>query len=128
MQRLLRSLLSLCLLWWLALGAQAGSIPFQQAAFDKAVAAGGPVVVYLHADWCPTCKQQAPIVAQLLAEPRMKDLRLFVADFDTETALKQALHVSAQSTFVVFKGGKEVARSTGQTSRDAIEATFAKAL
>ena len=128
MQRLLRSLLSLCLLWWLALGAQAGSIPFQQAAFDKAVAAGGPVVVYLHADWCPTCKQQAPIVAQLLAEPRMKDLRLFVADFDTETMLKQALHVSAQSTFVVFKGGKEVARSTGQTSRDAIEATFAKAL
>ena len=128
MQRLLRSLLSWCLLSWLAFGAQAGSVPFQQAAFDKAVAAGGPVVVYLHADWCPTCKQQAPIVAQLLAEPRMKSLQLFVADFDTETALKKALRVSNQSTFVVFKGGKEVARSTGQTSRDAIEATFAKAL
>jgi len=103
-------------------------VPFDQAAFDKAVAAGGPVAVQFHADWCPTCKAQAPIVQQVLAEPKMKDLQLFIADFDTEKALKKALRVSSQSTFVVFKGGKEVARSTGQTTREAIEATLAKAL
>ena len=54
--------------------------------------------------------------------------KLFIADFDTEKALKKSLKVSTQSTFVVFKGGKEVARSTGQTSQSDIEATFAKAL
>lgn len=128
MQRLLRSWLSVWLLSWLAFGAYAGSVRFEQAAFDKAVAAGGPVVVYFHADWCPTCKAQAPIVSELLAQPRMKRVKFFVADFDTETALKNRLNVSAQSTFVVFKGGKEVARSTGQTMRGPIEATFAKAL
>lgn len=109
-----------------ALGA--GAAPFDQAAFDKAVAAGGPVIVQFHADWCPTCKTQAPIVAQLLAEPRMKGVQFFVADFDNDKALKKSLRVSTQSTFVVIKGGKEVARSTGQTTRDAIAGTFAKAL
>ncbi len=112
----------------LPLAAHAGSAPFDQTAFDKAVAAGSPVIVNFHADWCPTCKTQAPIVAQLLAEPKMKDVKLFVADFDKESALKKALRVSSQSTFVVFKGGKEVTRSTGETTRAAIEATFSKAL
>jgi hypothetical protein len=64
----------------------------------------------------------------VLAEPKMKDVQFFVADFDNEKALRKALRVSTQSTFVVFKGGKEAARSTGQTTREAIEATFAKAL
>jgi thiol-disulfide isomerase/thioredoxin len=108
--------------------ASAATAPFDQAAFDKAVAAGDPVVVYFHADWCPTCKQQQPLVEQVMADPKMKDVRLFVADFDNEKALKKQLRVSNQSTFVVFKGGKEVTRSTGQTMRPAIEATFAKAL
>jgi hypothetical protein len=58
----------------------------------------------------------------------MKPVQFFVADFDTEKALKKALRVSQQSTFVVFKGGKEVTRSTGQTTRPGIEAVFAQAL
>ena len=111
-----------------SLGASAATAPFDQAAFDKAVAAGEPVIVQFHADWCPTCKAQTPLVAQVLAEPKMKSVTLFVADFDKEKALKKALKVSTQSTFVVFKGGKEVARSSGETTRGAIDATFAKAL
>ena len=54
----------------------------------------------------------------LLKEPKRKDVTLFLADFDTEKELKRQLRVSQQSTFIVFKGGKEVARSTGQTQRD----------
>jgi len=106
----------------------AGSMPFDKAAFDKAVAAGEPVIVQFHAEWCPTCRAQTPIVAELLRDPKMKDVKLFVADFDAEKDLKKALKVYSQSTFVVFKGGKEVGRSTGQTQRPVIEATFAKAL
>jgi thiol-disulfide isomerase/thioredoxin len=111
-----------------AMAASSASMPFEQAAFDKAVAAGGPVIVQFHADWCPTCRAQAPLVKQELAEPKMKDVKFFVANFDTEKDLKKALKVSTQSTFVVFKGGKEVARSTGQTTLGAIDATFSKAL
>ena len=111
-----------------SLVASAASAPFDQAAFDKAVAAGEPVVVQFHADWCPTCKTQPPIVAEVLADPKMKDVKLFIADFDKEKALKKQLRVSSQSTFVVFKGGKEVGRATGPTQKQEIAALFDKAL
>ena len=111
-----------------ALAAGAVEMPFTQAAFDKAVAAGQPVIVDFQASWCPTCKAQKPIVQSLMQEPKMKDVTLFAADYDTEQALKRQLRVAQQSTFVVFKGGKEVARSTGETSKSAIAALFDKAL
>lgn len=114
--------------WAVSLAAVAGVAPFEQAAFDRAVAAGEPVIVQFHADWCPTCKAQTPVVAALAAEPQMKAVKVFVADYDAERELKKALKVTQQSTFVVFKGGKEVTRSTGQTQRAGIEAVFAKAL
>jgi thiol-disulfide isomerase/thioredoxin len=106
----------------------ASTAAFDKAAFDKAVAAGEPVIVQFHADWCPTCKAQAPIVAEIMRDPRMKDVKLFIANFDTEKDLKKALTVYSQSTFVVYKGGKEVARSTGQTDKAVIESVFAKAI
>jgi len=102
--------------------------PFDAKAFEDAQAAGKPILVEVTAPWCPTCKAQAPIVAEIMREPRMKDVRFFIADFDTEKDLKKALTVYSQSTFVVYKGGKEVARSTGQTDKAVIESVFAKAL
>jgi thiol-disulfide isomerase/thioredoxin len=112
----------------LAASAWAGELPYEKAAFDKALAEGRPVIVDFFADWCPTCKAQKPHVQSLLGEPKMKDVTLFVADYDKEKDLKKALRVTQQSTFVVFKGGKEVARSTGQTKKEDLAATFAKAL
>ena len=106
----------------------ADEVPFNQVQYAQAVAAGKPVVVYLHADWCPTCRAQQPIVDKLSKEPRLKDITIFVADFDKETALEKSLKVAQQSTFVVFKQGREVTRSTGQTSEPAIRAVLEQAL
>ncbi|WP_266159690.1 thioredoxin family protein [Dyella silvatica] len=106
----------------------AGEVPFKQADYDKAVAEGKPVVVYLHADWCPTCRAQKPILDRLSKEARLKDVTIFVADFDTETALEKSLKVAQQSTFVVFRQGHEVSRSTGQTQESAIRAVLEQAL
>jgi thioredoxin-like negative regulator of GroEL len=102
--------------------------PYTKAAFDQAVSAGQPVIVDVQAPWCPTCKAQRPIVEALMKEPARRKVTLFRADFDTESALKRQLRVAQQSTFVVFKGGKEVGRSTGETRKEAIAALFDKAL
>ena len=109
-------------------GARASEQAFTQAAFDKALASGAPVVVDFAANWCPTCKAQKPVVDALLQEPKRQSLTLLRADYDTETALKKRLNVSQQSTFVVFKAGKEVGRSTGQTDKTEIAQLFDKAL
>ena len=111
-----------------AAAALAGVQQFDRAKFDAALAQGQPVIVDFSASWCPTCKQQKPIVDGLMKEKKRQPLTLFIADFDTEAALKKRLGVTMQSTFVVFKGGKEVGRATGQTSKDEIAALFDKAL
>ena len=114
--------------WLAAVAAIAAEVPFDRARFDAALARGQPVIVDFTASWCPTCKQQKPIVESLMKEGKRQPVTLFIADFDTEAALKKRLSVTMQSTFVVFKGGKEVGRATGQTRRDEIAALFDKAL
>jgi thiol-disulfide isomerase/thioredoxin len=106
----------------------AAELPFNKTAFDKALADGKPVVVDFAASWCPTCKEQKPIVQGLLKDPKRQSLTVFVADFDKEEALKERLKVTMQSTLIAFKGGKEVARSTGQTDKAELGALLDKAL
>jgi thioredoxin 1 len=108
--------------------AMAGEQPYSAATLDRMLAAGQPVVVDFHADWCPTCRAQAPIVKDLMATPELKNVTVLIADYDTELALRKSLKVANQSTLVVFRQGKEVARSTGDTSREGLAALLKKAI
>jgi len=108
--------------------AMAGEQPYNAATLDRMLVAGQPVVVDFHADWCPTCRAQAPIVKDLLATPELKNVTVLIADYDTELALRKSLKVANQSTLVVFRQGKEVARSTGDTSREGLAALLKKAI
>jgi thioredoxin 1 len=117
--------LMLTLLSTLAVSAE---IPFNQAQIDAARAAGKPVAVVFHADWCPTCRAQAPVLKELAQSPELKPVTLYVADFDTEKALKKSLRVTTQSTIVVFKNGQEIARSTGDTQQDSLAALLRHAI
>lgn len=128
MIKLLRSFTLVIGLGFAAMASFAGEMPFDKAKFDAAIAQGKPVIVDFSASWCPTCKQQKPIVQGLLKEKKLQPVTLFVADFDSEESLKKQLGVTTQSTFVVFKGGAEVGRSTGQTQKQALSDLFDKAL
>ena len=106
----------------------AAEVPFNQAQFDAARAAGRPVAVVFHADWCPTCRAQAPVLKDLAQSPELKSLTLYIANFDTEKSLKKSLGVTQQSTIVVFKNGEESARSTGDTQQDSLAALLRHAV
>jgi len=108
--------------------ALANEIPFNQAQFDAARAAGTPVAVVFHADWCPTCRAQAPVLKGLTETQEFKSLTLYIANFDTENALKKSLGVTKQSTIVVFRNGREAARSTGDTQQDNLAALLRHAI
>jgi len=128
----LRTRLVRFLVAWLAAAgvglACAGQVAYDEARFDASLAQRGGFVVALVADWCTTCSRQQVVVTELLEEPRFRGLTLFVAEFDREPRLRQRLRVALQGTFVVFKDGREVARSTGLTDKAALAALFARAL
>ncbi len=100
---------------------------YSPAALSAAQAGGKPVVVDVTATWCSTCAAQRPIVQSLLRSPKYKNLVLLHVDFDKQKAALRELRVRQQSTFVVYRGEKEVGRSTGDTDKASIEALFDKA-
>jgi thioredoxin 1 len=107
--------------------ALAGSFqPYKKADFDKLVSSGQPVLVHVHADWCPTCKRQLTVLGPMLNDPANAKVAAVTVDFDKETAFKQANKIGGQSTLIVYKGGKEVARSVGATDAAAIGTLFAQ--
>lgn len=116
------------LLAWLSAGAAAAELPYDKARFAEALQRCVPMVVAFVADWCSTCSVQKPVVTELIEDPKFKGLTVFIADFDKELDLRKQLRVAQQSTFVAYKGCKEVGRSTGQTRKDAIARLFAKTL
>jgi thioredoxin len=103
-------------------------LTFDQAAFDAAQAAGRPALVEFYTTWCPVCKVQRPFLTTLGQNPKYQKIAYFEVDFDRHKDLARAFRVHKQSTLIVYKGGKEVARSTGDTNKASIEALIAKAL
>lgn len=126
MPKILRTLV---LLPFLAAGsALAADAPFDAAKFDALNKEGKPILVAIHADWCPTCKAQEPIVSGLLKTPEFKDITIFRVDFDGQKDAVKRFKAQYQSTLIVFKGGKEAGRSTGDTRKESIAALLKKAL
>ncbi len=97
------------------------------AAFDKLIAAGKPVLADFHSPWCAPCKRMAPIVDKLEAAHRGKAAIVRI-DVDASTALADREKISGIPVFVLYVGGKETWRHSGELSEAAlskrIEATL----
>lgn len=107
---------------------QAAEQAFTQANFDSLQKQGLPILVSIHADWCPTCRAQAPVISKLLKQAEYQQINALQVNFDEQKAIVQAFKANQQSTLIVFKGGKEVGRSLGDTSESAIASLLKKAL
>ena len=102
--------------------------PYTTNALQQAQAAGKPVAVHFHADWCPTCKEQEKAFNGLRGDSQLKGITLLVANYDNERELKKAMNVRSQSVVVVFRGSKETARIGGETKPEKIKAALVTAL
>lgn len=126
MRALFRFLLSLP--FFAAGAALAGGQPFDQATFDALQKEGKPILVSIHADWCATCRAQEPLVDELLRTPPLNAITALRVDFDKQKDAVRRFKAQYQSTLIVFKGGREVGRSTGETKKDSIAALLKKAI
>jgi len=114
--------------WAMLLPALAAGQRFDQAGFDALLKAGKPTLVMVHADWCPTCRAQEPLISDLLRTPRYAGIAALRVDFDSQADVVKSFRVVQQSTLIVFKGGREVGRSIGDTRKESIEALLKQAL
>ncbi len=99
---------------------------FTPGAFEAAQKGGKPILIAVHASWCPTCKAQEPILQKIESEARYKDLVVLRVDFDAQKDVLKRFNVQKQSTLIAFKGAAETARSTGDTNAETIAALVAR--
>ncbi len=121
-------LAALTLLAVAASAAAAGERPYTTDDFKQLTQAGQQVVVDVHADWCPTCRRQQPVLESLVKEGKYKDYTILVVDFDKQTDALKQFRVSSQSTLIVFHGTQEKARATGITTPQQIGALLDQGL
>jgi thioredoxin 1 len=102
--------------------------PFTPEAFQAAQDQHKSILIDIDASWCPVCRAQKPILSELFAQPKFKDLTVLRVDFDSQKKEVRRFGANMQSTLIVFKGREEVGRSVGQAKAGAIAALLDKAI
>lgn len=104
-------------------------VEYSKGAFTAAQADNRPIVVFVHASWCITCRRQQPIVQELASDGafKSKNLVVFVVDFADKATLKE-LNVTDRSTLVAFHGKTERSRSSFVTDPAELRGLFSSAL
>ena len=93
--------------------------PYDPAAVQKAIASGKPVVVHVRASWCLQCRAQASILDGLKNDPAYAGVSVFLVDYDKQNDVVAKLDCP-RATLIAYKGGKEVARMSWETSQEAV--------
>ena len=84
---------------------------------EEVLEAEKPVLVDFWATWCGPCRRQAPIVEELAGE----GFAVGKVDVDAQPALAQQYRIMSIPTLLVFKGGQEVKRFVGLTSKEVLK-------
>jgi len=71
-----------------------------------------PVLVEFTADWCPPCRQMAPVLTALAAEESTR-LKVVQLNVDMNPLTTNAYRVLSMPTFMVFRGGEPVRSMVG---------------
>lgn len=91
--------------------------------FDTVVrAAEKPVVLKFTADWCPGCKQLAPIVESVAEE--LEEVAFYNIDVDEDLEFAQQYQVMSIPTLILFKKGEEVDRVTAPEASEEVVRDF----
>ena len=90
---------------------------FNKKLFDTAQSDGKVVVVSSWTKYCSSCASQMKVLDK--AKNEFDNIEYLTFDV-TNKELSNLLNVQYQTTLLIFKNNKEVYRSIGETSRDAI--------
>ncbi len=102
--------------------------PYTEDSFRKAKSDGKSIVLVFHANWCPTCRAQKPVLESILKEKEFDGLVALQVDYDDSDDIQRELGVTRQSTVIVFKSGAEVGRSVSDTNKDSLTTLLKKGI
>ncbi len=75
-----------------------------------------PVLVEFTADWCPPCRQMAPVLSALAAEEEGR-LKVVQVNVDANPDTTHAYKVLSMPTFIVFRDGQPLRSMVGTRPR-----------
>lgn len=85
--------------------------PYDQALFEQSQAQNKPILVFVHAPWCPVCKAQMKTIDEIVDnDAAYSDLKIYRIDYDTQPEVWRRFGVTMQSTLIAFHGAKERSR------------------
>jgi thioredoxin 1 len=91
----------------------AGVAEVTDADFEaEVIGAELPVLVEFTADWCPPCRQIAPVLSAVASEERDR-LKVVQLDVDTNPETTNAYGVLSMPTLIVFRDGQPVKSMVG---------------
>ena len=100
-----------------AFNANAKETTFDKTLFDKAQSEGKIVVVSSWVKYCTSCASQMKVLDK--AKNDFKNIEYFKFDVRNKE-IADLFNIQYQTTLLIFKDNKEVYRSIGETSREAI--------
>jgi thiol-disulfide isomerase/thioredoxin len=80
---------------------------YSETTLNAALAANQEVILYFHADWCPSCQAFDDDLAENPGD-LPEDVLILKIDYDTETELKAEYDITQQHTFVFLDQQGEV--------------------
>ena len=101
----------------LAFNANAKETTFDKTLFDKAQLEGKIVVVSSWVKYCTSCASQMKVLDK--AKNDFNNIEYFKFDVRNKE-IADLFNIQYQTTLLIFKNNKEVYRSIGETSREAI--------
>jgi thioredoxin 1 len=93
--------------------------------FNDLISGEVPVLVEFFATWCPHCQRMMPRVEEL--KKRMgKKLKVVQLDIDSPANRAPIDHFGVEGvpTFILFKGGRQVWRDSGERTVDELVASI----
>ncbi|AJH60222.1 Thioredoxin [Bacillus cereus 95/8201] len=90
---------------------------------QQIMAISKPIVLKFTAEWCPGCRQLAPIV-ESISEQLGDKIVFFDVNVDKEIELAQKFDVMSIPTLVLLKNGKEVDRVTAPAPNEDAVTSF----
>ena len=95
--------------------------------FEQARMTTGVVLIEFYASWCPHCRRMMPIVAEV-KELLGEQVPVYQYDIDEYPRDAEEAGATSVPTFIIYRNGMEMWRTSGEISGDELMARVEDAL